>query len=64
MEYVKTKIDETYQVALKLGLNGTDIEKKIFKDMLYQIAVSANDETRHAVNEILYTQSDKYTGGT
>ena len=63
MEFVNTKIDETYNVALKLGLKGTDIEKKIFKDMLYRIALAVTDETRHAVDEILHTQADKYTSG-
>ena len=64
MEYVKTKIEETYNVALKLGLNGaTDLERKIFKDMLYQIAVAVNDETRHSVSQILHEQANKYTGG-
>ena len=64
MKHVKNKIDETYKVALKLGLkNATEMEQKIFKDMLYQIAVAVNDETRHAVSEILHTQANKYTGG-
>ena len=58
------KIEETYNVALKLGLKeASDIERKIFKDMLYQIAVAVNDETRHAVSSILHEQSNKFTGG-
>ena len=64
MDYVKDKIDETYKVALKLGLKvATDMEKKTFKEMLYNIAVAVNDETRKVVSEVLHNQSDKYTGG-
>jgi len=62
MGFVKTKIDETYNVALKLGIkNASEMEKDIFKNMLYQIAVAANDETRHEIGETLHVQSGKYT---
>jgi len=64
MEYVKSKINETYKVALKLGIkNATEIEKKVFKDMLYQITVAVSDEARNKVETVLHEQSDKYTGG-
>jgi hypothetical protein len=44
--FTEKKIEDAYQIALKLGLeSGANIyEKKIFKDLLSGIAVAAVDE--------------------
>ena len=64
MEYVKYKINETYKVAMKLGLeNANEIERNVFKEMLYQIAIAANDEMRQEVSEVIHKQANKYTTG-
>jgi hypothetical protein len=62
MEYTKSKIEETYKIALKLGLEdkATEIEKKIFREMLFRIAMSAVDESRMNINQMLHTESNDY----
>lgn len=59
---IELKIEETYQVALKLGLDkSSDIEKRIFKKMLQDIVVAAIDDVRHGVNELLHEQSRSHS---
>ncbi len=60
--FVDQKIDELYDVALKLGVeNATTLEKTLFKKALRQIAVAAIDEVRSDVGSLLHEKSCKYT---
>jgi hypothetical protein len=60
--FVDTKIEEIYQVALKLGVDkATEFEKELFKKALKQIAVCAIDEVRSNVSQVLHEQSYNYT---
>lgn len=60
--FVEQKIDEVYNVALKLGVEGaTDMEKDIFKKALRHIAVAAIDEVRGNIAELMHNESNKYT---
>ena len=62
-KFTENKIEETYNIALKLGIEekASVVEKKIFKDMLYRIAMSASDEARANINEMLHKESNEYT---
>lgn len=58
--FVDHKIEEIYNCAIKLGIDkASDIEKKLFKQALRQIAVAAIDEIRHGINDLLHEQSNK-----
>jgi len=62
---VDKKIEEIYQTALILGLkNAAAIEKEIFKNALYQIAVCAIDEVRSDIGKNMHDLSNKYTNGS
>lgn len=62
--FVEHKIEEIYNVAIKLGVeNATDMEKDLFKKALRQIAVAAIDEVRGNISQLLYEESNKYTNG-
>jgi hypothetical protein len=62
--FVEHKIEEIYNVAIKLGLeNATDMEKDLFKKALRQIAVAAIDEVRGNISQLLNEESNKYTNG-
>lgn len=55
------KIDEVYEVALKLGIElATDMEKDIFKKALRQIAVAAIDDVRHNIESLMHNESNRY----
>jgi hypothetical protein len=59
--FVEEKIEEIYNVAIKLGLeNATDMEKDLFKKALKQIAVAAIDEVRGNIIQLIYEVSNKY----
>jgi hypothetical protein len=60
--WVEDKIEETYNLALRLGLNSAKYyEKEIFKKMLYEIAVRVTDEVRRDFGKLTHELSDKYT---
>jgi len=62
--FVEHKIEETYNVAIKLGLSkSSDMEKDLFKTALRQIAVAAIDEVRGNISQLLHEESNKYTNG-
>jgi hypothetical protein len=62
--FVEHKIEEIYNVAIKLGVeNATDMEKDLFKKALRQIAVAAIDEVRGNISQLLHEESNKYTNG-
>jgi hypothetical protein len=62
--FVENKIEEIYNVAIKLGVDkATDMEKDLFKKALRQIAVAAIDEVRGNVSQLLHEESNKYTNG-
>jgi hypothetical protein len=59
--FTEKKIEDVYQVALKLGLDkAQDIEKAIFRQALNSIAVAAVDEARHKIEQIMHDESNKY----
>jgi len=61
MTFVETKIEEAYKVALMLGLDKAEnIQKELFKKTLNQIAVSAVDEVRKELNEMMHQKSQQY----
>ncbi len=63
--FVDKKIEEIYNVALKLGVeNASELEKRLFKSSLRQIAVAAIDEVRHNIGDVLHTESNKYTNAS
>ena len=63
--FVDKKIEEIYNVALKLGLeNASELEKRLFKSSLRQIAVAAIDEVRHNIGDVLHAESNKYTNAS
>jgi len=60
-KHAENKIEEIYQLALKLGLEArTDMEKSIFKKSLAQIAVCAVDDIRGDVGILLLDKSRSY----
>jgi len=62
--FVEHKIEEIYNVAIKLGVEkATDMEKDLFKKALRQIAVAAIDEVRGNIGQLLHEESNKYTNG-
>jgi len=62
--FVEHKIEEIYNVAIKLGLEkATEMEKDLFKKALMQIAVAAIDEVRSNISQLLHEESNKYTNG-
>ena len=61
MDYVNKKIKEANELALKLGLDKcTELEQKIFKVALNQIAVSAIDDTRQKVSDLMSDEAHTY----
>jgi hypothetical protein len=63
--FVDKKIEEIYNVALKLGVeNVSELEKRLFKSSLRQIAVAAIDEVRHNIGDVLHTESNKCTNAS
>lgn len=64
MDHVKNKVDEAFRVALKLGMGkASDVEKEIFKELLFQIAGAANDEIRKSIDDELFKYNIKYSNG-
>jgi len=62
MTFVETKIEEAYKVALMLGLDkAADIQKDLFRKALNQIAVTAIDEVRNELTDIMHNKSQQYT---
>ena len=60
--FVEHKIEEIYNVAIKLGVDkATEMEKDLFRKALRQIAVAAIDEVRGNITHLLYDESNKYT---
>jgi hypothetical protein len=60
--FVEIKIEEIYNVALKLGVDkASEMEKDLFKNALRQIAVAAIDEVRSDAIEFLHVKSHKYS---
>lgn len=63
--FVEQKIEEIYNVAIKLGIDkASELEKDLFKKALRQIAVAAVDEVRTNVGNLLHDQSNKYTNAS
>ena len=59
--FVEHKIEEIYNVEIKLGVEkATDMEKDLFKKALRQIAVTAIDEVRGNISQLLHDESNKY----
>ena len=62
--FVEHKIEEIYNVAIKLGVDkATEMEKDLFRKALRQIAVAAIDEVRSNISQLLHDESNKYTNG-
>jgi len=60
--FVEHKIEEIYNVAIKLGVDkATEMEKDLFRKALRQIAVAAIDEVRGNIGQLLHEESKKYT---
>lgn len=60
--FVERKVEEIYNVAIKLGVErATDMEKDLFKKALRQIAVAAIDEVRSNITQLLHEESNRYT---
>jgi len=60
--FVEHKIEEIYNVAIKLGVDkASDMEKDLFRKALRQIAVAAIDEVRGNISNLLHDESNKYT---
>lgn len=60
--HIEYKIDEVYDIALKLGLDkASNTEKEIFKKALFQIVTTTISDIRHNINNLLYDQDYKYT---
>lgn len=58
---VEERIEEAYNVALNLGLKDvSDMERDVFKIMLRRIAISAIDEVRNEIGDLLHKKSYKY----
>jgi len=61
MDYVKTKIEASYQLALSLGLeNCSELEKKVFKGTLFSIASSAIDSSRNQITDLMSKNSHEF----
>ena len=59
--YVENKIDEVYELALRLGLEDrTTLEKGVFKLQLKQIALSAVDEVSDNLGAFMHEEHMKY----
>lgn len=60
--FVDKKIEDVYNAALLLGVDkASDTEKEIFKHALRNLAMSAVDEARHKINEVLHKESLYYS---
>ena len=60
--HTDVKIEEAYDLALKLGLqNASEFEKDVFKSTLKQIAVSAIDELRKKAEDLMHNEAGLYT---
>ncbi len=58
---VRKKIEEAYNIALKLGMEGASkIEKDIYKKLLNEIAIYAIDELRADVTSLMSDRAHKY----
>jgi hypothetical protein len=61
MKYVDMKIEDAYNVALKLGLeSASEFDKQIFKMTLRSIAVAAIDDTRNKIEKLMHDESNSY----
>lgn len=58
---VRKKIEEAYNIALKLGMKGASkIEKDVYKRLLTEIAICAIDELRSDVTSLMSKRAQKY----
>lgn len=62
MDFIKTKVEDVNKLALRLGIDKrTELEQAIFKEALFQIAVTAIDDTRSKIGDLMSVQSNAYT---
>ena len=59
--FTNKKINETFDVAMKYGLDKAEpFVQRVFKNMLYDIAMSASDEIRQQVSDLMCADTEKY----
>lgn len=60
-DYINKKVESAYDIALKLGVDkATDIEKEIFRKMLYDLVVISHDDIAQKISTLISTESNKY----